>query len=444
MYKVMQRYKREDIKRKKTSQNDNIIGARYYFPEQKSFGALAYIQQSRSCDKPVQRYPIQFAKDDSITRIESLLNKNNPQGSGDIVLKEVLINLLQTLTSGGNASQIKKKKGAKRNSKQNPNSENQEIIQILNLLANNEDINPWEILRSLSENQLEDLELMLVNFQNTQTTLYNIYHVGFDNLTEKYFTDNFKMHHFASNYEKALEISRDRTDTSINTVLCEFQRNSFMKNEYATIENSTTDEYTTTNSYYFWQFDLKKVPPQQNDILYKGVVTLFIRRNSDNSKLVYHLRGTSKPEDAEWTMDNDTEAKLTMQHLCQEMHILAGKDIKKQILNAIANYADEAYGMLKENVRNESVMAGFFGQVVINFLKAAATYSREDFSQDVFDIPYGKDTVVDFDQFLGMFEGFVMDDKVERYFEIHEQTCTYTEMGRAFYKFKEKNLQIFE
>ncbi len=436
MYKVMQRHKREDIKRKKTSQNDNVIGARYYFPEQKPFGALAYIQQLRSCDKPVQRYPIQFTKDDSIIRIEKLLNKKNSQGSGDIVLKNVLISLLRTLTSGGNALQIKKEKGAKRNSKQNQNSENQEIIQILRSLVNNEETNPWEVLTSLSENQLEGLELTLANFQNFQTTLHEIYHVGFDNLTEKYFAENFKKHHFASNYEEALKISRGRTDTSINTVLCEFQRDSFMKNEYETIENSTTDEYTTTKSYYFWQFDLGKVPPQQNDILYKGKVILRIETNSDNSNRVYHLGGTSQAEDAKWTMDDDTKAKLTMQYLCQEMHILAGTE--KQILNAIASYADKAHEMLKGNVRNESVMAGFFGQVVINFLEAAATYSREDFSQDVFGIPYRRDEFVDFDRFLEVFEDSMMQERVKRYFEIHEQADIYAKMGAAFYEFKEK------
>ena len=209
-----------------------------------------------------------------------------------------------------------------------------------------------------------------------------------------------------------------------------------MKNEYEAIENSTTEEYTTTKSYYFWQFDLGKVPPQQNDILYKGKVILRIETNSDNSKRVRHLGGTSQAEDAKWTMGDDKKAKSTMQHLCQEMHILAGT--KKQILNAIAKYADEAHEMLEGNVRNESVMAGFFGQVVINFLEAAATYSREDFSQDVFDIPYIRDEFVDFDRFLGVFEGSMMEERVKRYFEIHEQADIYAKMGAAFCEFKEK------
>lgn len=110
MYEVMRRYKRDNIKWKKATQNDNVVGVRYYFPERKQFGALAYTRQPRVCDGPEQRYPIQFTKEDSIIRIEKLLNKKNSQGSGDLVLREVLNTLLQRLGSVENPSLKKRKK----------------------------------------------------------------------------------------------------------------------------------------------------------------------------------------------------------------------------------------------------------------------------------------------------------------------------------------------
>lgn len=129
-------------------------------------------------------------------------------------------------------------------------------------------MDPWAVLERLPEKQLENLELILADFQNSKTTLNEIYHVGFDNLTEKYFTENFKKHHFATNYTEALAVSQSRTDTRRNTVLCGFQRNSFMIADIdeflGAFEGSLKDEKVKK---YF------EIHGQEN--IYNNIVTAF-------------------------------------------------------------------------------------------------------------------------------------------------------------------------
>lgn len=238
------------------------------------------------------------------------------------------------------------------------------------------------------------------------------------------FSGGFNGNHFAPDFKTAFEISKNRftTDRKIttNTVICEFQKENFMNNEYIKITDTQEEggqndfDYTTMQEYYFWEFRRSDLGQnfdslQECNFFFKGKLDLKI--NYDKTKRsfkynIYHMAGAQSKQQAT-PMDHARVAEKLgpavwdlkviaeyfqeipddkIEEALGESLQIPEKSEGSEVLSAIFNFIGPLFNMIgtlpnknNEYPKSEILVYRAFGRSVSNFFSAFSTFNYENF-----------------------------------------------------------------